>query len=426
LLESGFKFQAGGIQIMKPLFCKVLCLASVAVPLATNAEPKLGDRAPLLKATTLLQAPAGASLDAESLKGKVVVLEFWATWCGPCVLAMPHLNELAEKFKDKPVVFVSITAEDEATVKAFLAKKPISGWVALDTNRAMNTAYAVSGIPHTIVLGKDGAIAAVTYPTTVTEQFLDDILANKKPALTKSLGGPVMPAGGKPEAAPLFEVSVRPSTVDGKRSSSGSGSLQYRGYSVWELLPEAFEGASLATVWTNAPLPEGKYDVVVRQPRGHSEREAHELLWQAMESAFGLTARKTTNDMEVFVLRKGQSNGPGLTPAVTKGAASRRGKGKIEAVNAPLDWLAWVLEDMSGKPVIDETGLTNRYDISLKWGETEDAALPSGEAADAIDREKLVQAVREQLGLELVTSKRPVVGFVVEKAEKEKPMAMQK
>ena len=196
---------------MKSLFCTVLCLASLAVPMATKANPKVGDRSPLLKATTLLQAPAGASLDAETLKGKVVVLEFWATWCGPCVLAIPHLNELAEKFKDKPVQFIAITSEDEATVKTFLANKPINAWVALDADKAMNAAFAVSAIPHTVVLGKDGLIAAVTYPTTVTEQFIEDLLADKKPAINKSLGGPAPAAGGKQEAAPLFEVSVRPS-----------------------------------------------------------------------------------------------------------------------------------------------------------------------------------------------------------------------
>jgi len=156
---------------MKSLFCTVLCLASLAVPLATKADPKVGDRSPLLKATALLQAPAGASLDAEKLKGKVVVLEFWATWCGPCVLAIPHLNELAEKFKNQPVQFIAITSEDEATVKTFLANKPINAWVALDADKAMKAAFAVSAIPHTVVLGKDGSIATVTYPTSLTEQI---------------------------------------------------------------------------------------------------------------------------------------------------------------------------------------------------------------------------------------------------------------
>lgn len=413
---------------MKSLFCTVLCLASLAVPMATKGDPKVGDRSPLLKATTLLQAPAGTSLDAETLKGKVVVLEFWATWCGPCVLAIPHLNELAEKFKDKPVRFIAITSEDEATVKTFLAKKPINAWVALDADQAMHAAFAVSSIPHTVVLGKDGLIASVTYPTTVREQFIDDLLADKKPAintnLSKSLGGPVLAAGEKQQAAPLFEVSVRPSACDRRMgSSSGGGSLQYRGYTVWDLLPEAFEGANSARVWTNAPLPEGRYDILVRQPRGHSLREAHDLLWQAMQSAFDLTARKTTNEMDVFVLQKGHTNGPGLTPASTKGGATHTGMGKIEAVNAPLDWLTWVLEDKLGKPVIDETGLTNRYDLLLKRGDNVDPAPANGLEAITPNPEKLVKAVQEQLGLELIPSTRPVVGFAVGKLEKAKPTA---
>ncbi len=79
----------------------------------TRPSPGLGDQAPLLEACTLLQAPPGTKLDAASLRGKVVVLEFWATWCGPCIAAIPRLNRLAERFKDQPVQFVAITAEDE-------------------------------------------------------------------------------------------------------------------------------------------------------------------------------------------------------------------------------------------------------------------------------------------------------------------------
>lgn len=55
-------------------------------------------------------------------------------------MAVSHLNELAEKFKNQPVHFVAITEEDEATIKRFLAKKPIKAWIALDTDKSMNKA----------------------------------------------------------------------------------------------------------------------------------------------------------------------------------------------------------------------------------------------------------------------------------------------
>lgn len=395
---------------MKLSFCAALFTASLAVLMATKADPKVGGPPPLLKATTLLQAPAGANLDSETLNGKVVVLEFWATWCGPCVLAIPHLNELADKFKDKPVQFVAITSEDEATVKAFLAKKPIKAWVALDADKAMKTAYAVGPIPHTVVLGKDGLIAATTFPSAVTEHFIDDLLAGKSaPTKTKNGGlGPEWKSVSRPsqEAAPLFEVSVRPSAPGSKKgSSSGRGSLRYSGYTVLELLPEAFEGATSARVWTNTPLPEGKYDLTVRQPRGHTVREAHELLWRALQAAFDLTETNTTKETEVLVLRIKRTNASGLTPASTKGGAYHTGPGKIEAVNTALEWLVWTLEDKLNKPVIDETGLTKRYDIYLQWDEKTGGA----------NAESLIQAVQEQLGLELVLSTRRVSGFAVGK-----------
>src|SRR4030095_15566093 len=76
-------------------------------------------------------APEGAGLGWEQLQGKVVVLEFWATWCGPCVATIPHMNELADQFKGEPVQFVALTQEPEKTVAAFLPKTPIHAWVAL-------------------------------------------------------------------------------------------------------------------------------------------------------------------------------------------------------------------------------------------------------------------------------------------------------
>src|SRR5262245_46570784 len=77
---------------------------------ALGADPTkaavVGEPAPPLTLERLLQAPAGAKADWSALRGHVVVLEFWATWCVPCVRAVPHLNDLAEQFKDQPVQFL--------------------------------------------------------------------------------------------------------------------------------------------------------------------------------------------------------------------------------------------------------------------------------------------------------------------------------
>ena len=83
----------------------------VTAALAFGAPPKIGDRAPELAIETLLKGPTDNDLSWEALKGQATVLEFWATWCGPCVAAIPHFNELAEEFSDQPIRFLSITDE---------------------------------------------------------------------------------------------------------------------------------------------------------------------------------------------------------------------------------------------------------------------------------------------------------------------------
>ena len=143
----------------------VVCLLwAASQSLAAESAVSPGSKAPPIDVETLLQAPEGASLGWEQLHGKVVVLEFWATWCGPCVAAIPHINELADQFKGEPVQFVALTQEREKTVAAFLANKPIHAWVGL-ARRSTFEGYHVKGIPMTVLVRPDGVIDAVTHPT---------------------------------------------------------------------------------------------------------------------------------------------------------------------------------------------------------------------------------------------------------------------
>src|SRR5215469_4401406 len=100
-------FECRGFEkIIMRCFHKSICVALISSTFyfsAWAAGPAVGEKPPLLQADELLQAPGDAKVDAESLRGKVVILEFWATWCGPCVAAIPHMNELAEKFINQPV-----------------------------------------------------------------------------------------------------------------------------------------------------------------------------------------------------------------------------------------------------------------------------------------------------------------------------------
>jgi len=202
---------------MKSFLAGVVFTALVGAVAAADDKPKppsVGDVPPALELQTLLQGPDSAHVTWDALKGKVVVLEFWATWCGPCVAAIAHMNELEDAFKDRPVQFIAITDEDKPTITEFLTKKPIHGWVGLNPDKSMAKSYAVSGIPHTVIVGSDGRIAAVTYPMMLQTANLENILAGKASGLpeTSPLDQPRVPVGeirdaDKAEASPPFSKS---------------------------------------------------------------------------------------------------------------------------------------------------------------------------------------------------------------------------
>ncbi len=103
----------------------------------------------------------GREITSDGLRGKVVLLDFWATWCEPCNAALPHLRRLARDLARKPFVLVSVAAdEDEAVVKSRVAKERMTWPQAWDPNVKVGRAiFDVTSLPAYFVLGADGTVA---------------------------------------------------------------------------------------------------------------------------------------------------------------------------------------------------------------------------------------------------------------------------
>ena len=447
------------LRILSIVFCCIWFFALHCFAVAGPGGPKIGEVPPPLVLTKTIQGAPASELSWEKLKGKVVVLEFWATWCGPCVAAIPHLNDLVDRFKDKPVVFISVTSENEDVVRNFLKNHPLKSSVGIDDYEVLDKAYHVEGIPHAVIVDATGHIAAISHPAAIKPENLNEVLAGKKCSLPEP---EVYTVDKSPQtvalndAPALFEISIRehkmPAQIRGPICmwSKDTNGFEGKIATIESALHAVFDKSDCRTV-LHCKLPDGYYDFELRAAPGH-QNELRDEFVQALRTTFQLDVTQLTKEMPVYILTEVNTNAPGLRRVEKPGGGGQM-RGGFRSSGGTIEGVANDLEAALGKPVFDETGLSGYFQVDMKWKlspaeqleETVDRrawkaidANPNGDWISALpeelktgqalenakrlaaelakpeseqfrpDPEAVVAAAKERLGLQLTPAQRPV------------------
>ena len=160
---------------------KLFSLLAVFAITTTGFSTELGQPAAPLNIAEWVK---GSPVDLAVTKDKqIVVVEFWATWCPPCVKSIPHLTELQKQFKD--VRFIGVSSEEADVVKKFVTKMgdKMDYSVAIDadgkTSAGYMEAFGINGIPHAFIVDKEGRIVWHGHPMDGLDKAIEEVLAGK-------------------------------------------------------------------------------------------------------------------------------------------------------------------------------------------------------------------------------------------------------
>ena len=135
----------------------------------------------------------------KEFKGKVLVIDFWASWCGPCRAEIPHLKQYYEEFKNnKEVAFLSVSIDAKRPDWDKAVKEENMPWLQLlapNGGKEIMESYQFSGIPFIIVLDKDGKIYKKNLRGEAVKNAVNDVLSGKKAEAPKVIGGVGMSMG---------------------------------------------------------------------------------------------------------------------------------------------------------------------------------------------------------------------------------------
>jgi thiol-disulfide isomerase/thioredoxin len=389
-----------------------LTLILLAFTLTAYAQsgPLIGKQMADLQFSQILNYSKPAATLAD-FKSKVVILDFWATWCLPCIQAMPDLEKLQARF-NKDIQIITVTDDPLARIQKFVEKQGLKLPIVIDKDGKLAEYFPHRTIPHTVIIDKNGIIRAITTPAELNETIIQKVIGNEPIAILEKRDNmdfdPSLPLSGNTSID--YQIVVTPYQIGLPSMANVSGDKNYLNrrivavnigpQSLYEiayhfpvnLRTEVNIKNKAAMEWneTNAIC----MDIIVPENKGP---DRFEIMKQQLNNIFGYQISVEEKLKKVKVLRV-LSGGAKLTLSSGAPESFSSGGTGLQMVNSNIKTVTGFLEDELQALVIDETNLTGRYDLKIDWYN---------------ENPGLIYQNLKKLGLELVDDNRKVSILVI-------------
>jgi uncharacterized protein (TIGR03435 family) len=372
---------------MKVFFSCYILLSALAAQVQAQAQAQTrtqlseGAIVPEIHFPTLLNAPA-ASTTLSAWKGQAVLIEFWGTWCGSCIVAMPHLEQLQQQFGPR-LRIIAVSDEGVDRIRKFLTVRPSKLWFAVDTAESVAGVFPHQMVPHTVLISPDGRLIATTAPENITGPVIDSVLMGmpvhlipKKDLLYSSIEELIR------QIFPADDTIRQRVLLDGEIEGAPGLSTRYATDSIWKGRRLTALNCDLSTLYRLAYDDFPYTRTVDQRPKSH-RRSIYRVdlivgqpadllptLKSLLQSRFDLRATIKREQKEVYLLQIADTDRfRNIPPHRSASRTFSAGHGSIDQQDITMRGFASYLESYGADhlPVLDETGSSASFDIRFNF-----------------------------------------------------------
>jgi len=318
-------------------------------------------------------------ISTRDLKGKIVILEFWATWCGPCIPAMRKLDSLQTEFKNDLEV-ITISSENKERLEKFIKSTNTTLKIVSDTSHLSNFKYKV--IPHSIIIDKNGIVRAITNPENINKEVINKLISKNEISLDLKDDFYINP---ELKVKTIKSISNQNYRIELKgydqKKRGGSKILKdtegnINGIEMWNstiprLYQTLFDIASPSRMIYKDSLneqdfpykKEHQYNMTI-EVSNKFQKKWRKIGIDFLNENFDVNAKIGIDTLSCYVLK----NVDNTIKKSTSNSSEYMFMGTIlNAKKIKMSQLAEYLENFTSIPVLDKTNLNGEYDIELEW-----------------------------------------------------------
>ncbi len=361
---------------MKKLICLTIVLF-LLLKVSAQGLINIGDNLPAYNFTKLINSPS-PQLDISSLKGKPLLINFWGTWCSPCLPEMKNLSKLQDIF-GKKIQIIAVSNDSEEKLKYYQKINKTKIWLASDPSQNLWNLFGISTAGHIALINNEGKIVSITQSHIIDSTIIQELLDNKKITTEINKGDRVLRKNEDPislDSSTLYSFVMQPQLlgIAPMMRRPNSGAFAKRRITIYNLssamiLREAYNiSVSKRVVYESkqdsTASNENKYclDLIVSEK---DKPNLYSLFKSELNNHLPVKGEIKKRNIPCYVLRPIE-NGKSLIEETSNQENKHTFNAlEFEGKGISIEPFISYLENILNYPVFDDTGLVKRYNIDF-------------------------------------------------------------